>query len=131
MYRCLDCLNRNESYDAILDQKVASDGKIDPRAYISLGSVILWAGKRPRLFRRLLKRARLSTDLRSVSALVWTAWAYLSPGTLRPFLLFLLSARNAFAKTWSKESAPVLWSQPRPLPIGVRRTIEAASARSA
>ena len=44
--------------------------KSDPRVFISLGSIILWAGDRPRLFKRLIRRGELRPNLRTLSALV-------------------------------------------------------------
>ena len=52
MYRCLARIERGESYDDLLDPGIAPREKVDPRVYVSLGTVILWAGKRPRLLRR-------------------------------------------------------------------------------
>lgn len=83
--------------------------KIDPRVFISLGSQHLWSGGRPRLFKRLLKRARLGPDFNTASALVWTAWASLSPGSLRAFLRGLLFGRNARAALFLTGNAPVRW----------------------
>ena len=77
--------------------------------FISLGSVSLWAGGKPRLFRRLLRRAKLSPQFGTVAALVWTAWASFSPGTLRAFLRLLLVSRNSFAATKIHSDEPVVW----------------------
>lgn len=85
-------------------------GKFDPRVFIALGSLQLWAGSRPRLFRRLLSRARLSFDARSASAIVWTAWATTSPSSLRSFLKFLLRWRNRLVSARIVESEAFLWS---------------------
>jgi glycosyltransferase involved in cell wall biosynthesis len=84
-------------------------GKIDPRAFVALGSVTLWAGGRPRLFRRLLGSGDLSVDFRTISALIWTGWASVSPGSLRSALRLLLAARNARARRLLSGS-PVTWS---------------------
>lgn len=116
MYRSLDRLDHDKSYDSLLDRPVDCDSKINPRVFISLGSVILWAGGKPRLFRRLLKRAKLSPDIRTLGAIGWTAWASLSPGSLRPFLLLLLRIRNYFAAMTAQVEQPVEWTQPRPFP---------------
>jgi hypothetical protein len=113
MFRCLDRLEQGHEYDSVLAHPVADDGKIDPRSYISLGSVVLWAGRRPRLFRRALRRGRLSPDFATASAIVWTAWASVSPGSLRLFLLLLLRLRNGLAKSRLRSSQPISWS-PRP-----------------
>ena len=79
-----------------------------------LGSQSLWAGGRPRFFRRLLKRSRLGLDFNTVSALVWTAWASLSPGSLRAFLRSLLFVRNYHASMVLKGRNPVVWTAAMP-----------------
>ena len=111
MYRCLDRVARGQGYEDLLEQPISPDGKIDPRVFISLGSVSLWAGQKPDLFGRLLKRARLSADFASFSALVWTAWASTSPGTLRPFLLLLVRILNSYARHTGVGVEPLEWSR--------------------
>jgi glycosyltransferase involved in cell wall biosynthesis len=96
-YRATDRLEQGKGYEAILDAPEGSGRKLDPRVFIAIGSVRLWANARPRLFRRLLGRARLSWNFRSASAIVWTAWASASPSSLRAFLKLWLRARNRFA----------------------------------
>lgn len=93
MYRSLDRFALGADYDDLLGQENA--GKLDPRVFVALGLLELWAGGRPALFRRLLKRGRLSLDFITLSALIWTAWASLSPSTLRGFMHLLRLARNA------------------------------------
>jgi glycosyltransferase involved in cell wall biosynthesis len=77
--------------------KQATREKLDPRVFIALGSVQLWAGRRPHLFQRLLSHGKLACDIATVSAFIWTAWASLSPSSLRAFLKFLLRIRNRLA----------------------------------
>jgi GT2 family glycosyltransferase len=84
------------------------NGKILPKVFIALGSVTLWSGGRPRLFRRCIDRAELRWSRQTVSALVWTAWANVSPGTLRGTVRLALSVRNAIAKR-RLGSQPVPW----------------------
>jgi glycosyltransferase involved in cell wall biosynthesis len=109
MYRSVDRVGQGRDYEDILARSDDIDRKIDPRSYIALGSVILWAGHRPRLFRRLLARGSLSANFASLSAIIWTAWASLSPGTLRPFLLMLVRLRSALAKPAEHPSEHVPW----------------------
>ena len=99
-------------------REVTDPGKVDPRVFVSLGSHSLWAGGRPRLFRRLLKRGRLGPDFRTVSALVWTGWASLAPTSLRAFLRSLLFVRNAHAALLMKGNAPVRWHMSVPAEAG-------------
>jgi hypothetical protein len=93
MYRSLDRFALGADYDDLLGQE--NTGKLDPRVFVALGLLELWAGGRPALFQRLLKRGRLSLDFTTLSALVWTAWASLSPSTLRGFMHLLRLVRNA------------------------------------
>ena len=90
--------------------RIELDGKVHPSIFLALGSVELWAGGRPRLFRRLLERGRLSVDRGSLAALGWTAWASLSPSTLRAALRALAGIRNAIARRGVDTSRPVAWS---------------------
>lgn len=110
MYRSSDLLQHNRSYDDLLNSKRDDDAKLDPRVFISLGSKILWSGGRPRLLRRLLERAELSPGFRTLSALVWTAWASLSPSSLRAFMRLLLTVRNSFASAKIHSDDPVTWT---------------------
>ena len=110
-FRCIDRLERNESYEDLLE---ASDGlkeKVDPRAFITLGSQTLWAGGRPRTFRRLLSKGRLGFDKRTLAALIWTAWASASPATLRGILRLRVAAKNRLASPQSLPDGPVIWRQ--------------------
>lgn len=129
-YRCLERLHHGRDYEDILADPVPRDGKFDPRSYISLGSVILWAGGRPRLFGRLLKRGRLSPNFASLSAIVWTAWASVSPPTLRQFILLLARIRNAVAKQRIRSTAPVPWRRQSGGTRRKRRPVEIAGTRA-
>jgi hypothetical protein len=88
-------------------------GKVDPRVFVSLGSVALWSGNRPGLFGRLLRRGRLRLNLQTAGALGWTAWASASPGSLRALLNLLLQLRNSVARRRIDRDRPVEWSLPR------------------
>jgi len=111
MYRCVARLEANQSYDDLLLQsRSQSPACIDPRVFISLGSRQLWAGKRPILLRRLLRRGKLGPDMRTFSALIWTIWASVSPWTLRLFLRLLLDVKNARASRIAADPRPIRWS---------------------
>lgn len=113
-YRVTDALERRQvpsECPNTIDQEAT---KLDPRVFIALGSVRLWAGRKPRLFRRLLVRADMSLNARTVTALIWTAWASASPSTLRLFLLFLLRMRNRAAARRIPTHRSLLW---RPLEV--------------
>jgi len=108
-YLATDRLKEGKDYESVLDRSENGIGKLDPRVFIALGSVRLWAGGKPRLFRRLLSRARLSWNMRTMTAVVWTAWASTSPSSLRAFLMLLLRTRNRLASGSLPESRAVVW----------------------
>ena len=109
MYRCRDRLERGRSYEDLLRPGAAKSDKLDPRVFISAGSVTLWAGGHPKLFRRALARAQLGMNLGSAKMLVWTAWASLEPSSLRGFIRVLLFFRRLYASYAVHPSGPVLW----------------------
>jgi len=94
MYRSTDRLGENQDYDDLLRSNGTTD-RVDPRVFISLGSQLLWASGKPRLFRRMLRHAELGPNFRTLGSVVWTAWASLEPRSLRLFLRALLLVRNA------------------------------------
>ena len=69
MYRSIARLEQNRSYDDLLQGSQQPSARIDPRVFISGGSLVLWAGGRPRLFTRLLRRGRLRFDVGTFNAL--------------------------------------------------------------
>jgi hypothetical protein len=117
-YRCVARLDRQQWYDDVL---LAKDrpAKLDPRVFISHGSLRLWANERPRKFGRLLKRGRLSFDFRSISALVWTLWAFVNPATLRLFMKGLVAVRNRLASGKADPPTVIEWAPPGRVAIAV------------
>lgn len=109
MYRARERVVKNRSYDDLLQSPRDPKAKLDPRVFIALGSVELWTGLRPHFFRRLLMRGDLRFSYRTLSALVWTAWASLQPHTLRMFMRMLLLARKLNAPTIVRTDEPVAW----------------------
>jgi glycosyltransferase involved in cell wall biosynthesis len=112
MYRCRERVDEHRSYDDLLEAPKDLDAKVDPRVFISGGSIILWSGGRPRLFRRLLQRGILRPDFRTASALVWTAWASVAPSSLRIFLRLLLLGRRLRARLSVETDGPIKWTPP-------------------
>jgi glycosyltransferase involved in cell wall biosynthesis len=108
-YRATDRLEQGKDYEGLFGGLDEASRKLDPRVFVAIGSVRLWAGGRPRLFRRFLTRARLSWDFRTAMASVWTAWASASPSTLRLFLRLLLMVRNRFASRPVWTNRPLEW----------------------
>ena len=109
MYRARERLEQGRSYEDLLHTKVEQGGKVSPNVFVSLGSIILWAGGRPRFFGRLLRRGALGFNRASLKALVWTAWASLEPHSLRAFVRMLLFARNFPARRLMRTKGPVVW----------------------
>lgn len=111
MYRSVARLEHDRDYEDLLANPGPAGSKLSPRVFVSLGSQVLWAGGRPRMFRRLLRRGNLAFDAGTITSMVWTAWASASPATLRQFLRALLLVRN-----WSAfkihTDRPVAWEPP-------------------
>lgn len=127
--RCIARVGQNRSYEDLLANRGGTDEKVDPRIFIALGNVMLWAGNRPRILGRVIRRGRLGFNASTVNALIWAAWASASPSSLRLFLLALLRAKEALAAGGEpKGEAPVLWSPYDPaLPLATEA--REASAR--
>jgi glycosyltransferase involved in cell wall biosynthesis len=129
MYRCTARMSNGQDYGELLHERRDPQAKLDPRVFIAIGSVHLWAGMRPQLFRRMLRRSTLSFSVKTFSALVWTVWASASPATLRLFLRILLRLRNsAFAPQIDK---PVPWTPWRDAPPEIASSSAPSSSRSA
>lgn len=111
MYRSMARLEQNRPYDDLLDVGPSSE-KLDPRVFISLGSLLLWTGRRPHLLRRMLARANLRPDLKTATSLAWVAWASASPVTLRMFIRFLVRARHAATRVGTRGDQPIRWGLP-------------------
>jgi glycosyltransferase involved in cell wall biosynthesis len=95
MFRCLAAWGRGDGYDAFLTERPR---KLSPSAFVILGAVELWAGGRPPVFPRLLRRGRLGPDRETALALAWGAWAAASPSTLRMALRAIHGHRDVVAR---------------------------------
>jgi glycosyltransferase involved in cell wall biosynthesis len=136
MYRARIRLEQGRSYDDLLNSSLPENRKVNPRVFVSLGSITLWAGGRPRLFRRLLRRGDLGLDRHSLTSLVWTAWASAEPHSLRAFIRLLLLGRKVRSGAKVRIEGPIHWpAQPnsgvRPVAPsqgakGVRRELKVA-----
>jgi glycosyltransferase involved in cell wall biosynthesis len=77
------------------------------------GSVRLWAGGSPGVFRDLLdERSGRWTPLR-VGMLAWAAWGHLSPASLRWSLRCLATARDGVCSCWVKDGEGYEWRPAR------------------
>jgi len=121
----------NAMYSRLAGRGTGSgEGKLDPRVFLSLGSVELWSGGHPRLFRKLLAKGKLSLNRKSVAAIVWTALASLSPSTLRLLVRGFGAARNLAARTRLNSAAPVEWAPAGATPSKEPHEIATRKARS-
>jgi len=103
MYAVTDQLRRKGRYELLKSDTTVQ--RIDPRVFMAMGSVRLWAGERPRLFLRLLRRGHLSLNFKTLSAVVWVGWASISPASLRAFLKLLLDSRNRVTSRYASGAA--------------------------
>lgn len=110
MYRSRDQLEQGHSYEELLAGEPTPRAKIDPRVFIVRGTIVLWAGERPGLFRRLLRYGDLKFNRASATALIWTAWASGYPASLRAGLRMLFVARKLYGSTRGRSDALVYWS---------------------
>ena len=108
MYRSVQSLRSTGSYEKLLAESDRPD-RVDPRVFVSLGSLTLWSKGRPKLFRRLLTRGDVRLNARSLSALAWTAWAELHPASLRAVLGALVRIRNRLGRGEVTLDAPIGW----------------------
>lgn len=103
-YRAASRTEQSSGYEYLLAPRGDRE-KLDPRVFISLGSMALWAGRRPHVFRALVRRGNLGFDMRGSSAIVWSAWAWVSPASLRAFLQLWGKLRNLLARMLSRTIA--------------------------
>lgn len=109
-YQSIGRLEQSRWYDDLLADGSEAPARLDPRVFIAGGSRTLWAGGRPLVLKRLLKRGRLGLDRSSATALIWATWASASPATLRTFLRLLLRNKNRRALKKGAGARPLRWS---------------------
>lgn len=102
------------SVDRMYRQVVAGeaprpDGRLAPYVFVSLGSTLLWAGRRPRVFLPLLRRAALRPDASTLAALVWGMWGAVSPASLRLVLRAGVWLRDLRAAARVPEEGVYAW----------------------
>jgi glycosyltransferase involved in cell wall biosynthesis len=119
MYRARARIDEGKTYETLISPGLPPDRKISPQVFVSLGSITLWAGGRPRLFRRLLSRGRLGFNRRSISALVWTAWGSAEPRSLRAFIRLLLLGRRLRTNLVLRTTDAVVWPIEAEPPVDV------------
>ena len=116
-YRAIARARENRSYDDILrEPPPKSDEPVDPRVFVSLGSLALWSRRRPDVAGRFFTRARLRFDLPSVIGIMWVGWASTSPGTLRWLTSLMSRIRNAALRNKPPLEGPIEWRPPTKMP---------------
>jgi GT2 family glycosyltransferase len=86
----------------------ATEEKLLPRVFVSIGSTRLWAGRSPAVLRRLLSRGQLGFNGESAAVLAWALWGSLSPASLRFILRSVVRIRDRavgkrFVHGWPEE----------------------------
>ena len=115
MFRCRAVFERGDDYARLLDALPADQGsrRLHPYTFLSIAFISLWSGLRPHALQGLLRRGALRPDLISLKALLWAAWAELSPGSLRWLMQIVLRARNG-SRARVIAAAPVTEWRPAP-----------------
>lgn len=74
-----------------------ANGKLLPQVFASRAARSVWAGRRPRVLQRMLRRAAFSWDRPSAASLVYVIWGTLAPLSLRSFLVSRIRRLNRSA----------------------------------
>lgn len=113
-----DSRTNRQARDPFANEEVAPHGRVAPLAIVALGGLSLWAGKRPRVTRRLLRHGRLGFDMGTALALGWALWATAAPASLRSAMRLHRHWRSFRAKPRIDPSRLYEW----------RRSVAAAEA---
>ena len=116
MFGCRAAYRRGVDYELVLARRsrTGPPRKIHPYVFLSLGFITLWSGLRPPALSSLLRRGDVRPNGESVKALIWTAWASLSPLSLRAVMRVLLRWRNLRAARRLGETELWVWSPTLP-----------------
>jgi glycosyltransferase involved in cell wall biosynthesis len=87
-------------------------GKLLPQVFASRAAGAIWAGRRPRVFKRMLARAAFSWDRPTAASLAYVLWGSLAPLSLRSFLVRRLHRMNRTAVS-PQAGQLVRWSPAR------------------
>lgn len=126
MYACLSAYARGDSYEPLVAcrRDLTAAVRVRPTTLVSINSNRLWAGQRPRILLRMLKRAGLGFDPPSLVALAWAALAQASPSLLRTLLGGIVRMRNFAVRgrvhrgevyDWCPHVIPSLGEAPTPI----------------
>jgi glycosyltransferase involved in cell wall biosynthesis len=119
MYAALSLYGRGRSYEPLVAAaRLPVARRVRPICFMAINSNRLWAGERPRIVRRLLRRGRLRLDPATLMTLAWASLARLSPRLLRRLLTALMHARNRAVRGRVRRGEAYEW---RPLQDAVSR----------
>jgi len=88
---------------------VAAEGPVPPACFILSGSPRLWAGERPRVLPRLLRKTNRRWSRQYAAVLLWALWGEASPGTLRYALRTAAAIRERRVPVALKNARWVEW----------------------
>jgi glycosyltransferase involved in cell wall biosynthesis len=94
----------------------SAGGRLLPRVFVSLGSTRIWAGRRPEILFRLLRRGALRFDAESAAILAWAIWGTLGPRSLRLCLAAGVTLRDRRVHHLFAGGAPWRWQPMLPPP---------------
>lgn len=109
--RCFAERRAGRDYTPLLERPRGDDvTRATVRAALhSAGALRLWAGLRPRVFRRALGRDAFEWRPTALRTLAWAAWAGVSPGSLRFGLRSLIRGRDLLAGLRLKDGEACEW----------------------
>ncbi len=89
--------------------------RVDPRVFVSLGLLSIWSGRRDKLLRRFVRRAKLGLDKRTLLSAAGLLWMSISPASFRALINFASARRAAGVRSKLSPDEPFEWS-PRSRP---------------
>jgi glycosyltransferase involved in cell wall biosynthesis len=131
-YAALERYSAGRTYDPRLLPATGASGRVRPMVLVSLHAMRLWAGERPHLLRRLLRRGRLGPNAESLLTFGWAILGAASPGALRLVLRALNALRNRLAAARIRRGGVYRWkphrrTPPALAPAAPRGPVHAAS----
>ena len=126
LFHCTDRFERRGEYESAIgeaDRYRPRRARI--RAFAAIAALRISAGRRPRIFRRLIARGRPEGLKLTLSVFAMLIWGSLSPKSLRRFQAWLWHRRDRAAAGEVTDGEPVEWHWSR---RRTRRTTPAAMA---
>lgn len=120
MYRAMRELHRSGSYEHLLGQSSgAGERRVDPRVFVSLASLELWGGDRPRQMGRMLSRASIRPNATTLGALLRVAGGTLAPRAYRVAMTRFAAFLNRSARLAGTVPEAVDWRPELPAAAGL------------